>query len=883
MRRLVLAVLCLFCSGSVADAQAIPNVSSGQTVTAAQFNQIINQVNSNTTTLSTTTGTGPLVQQNSPGLTGVPTAPTAAPLTNNTQLATTAYADSAVAVEKARALAAEALISGVANTAVQTVAGQNGPTVTASQLASSLTGQKIPSPIAPAGSHQLVVIGDSITQLDFTPQNYEFFPTGGTAPYTEYFSGCGNFSTFQGYISGTTLTVTSVSSGLENLSTVLSGSGVAAGTYITSVGAQTSTPGVGVFTVSQSQTVGSAGSPVTFTGSGLPPQLIPTAFTGNFQVGRTGDIATNGLSVSTLAGLHILNAFVPGTYSCQLNVADAAGNAGYETVNLVIDNNSFWLQPVSWTQTAGATTLSVWLSQDQAMSPQGVNYWIPALTQGAAFIGDQNYGIGGDQTVGVLSRLGSASLPASKANILGANASLAYLEIGTNDGNNGFPPLATDEGYMQQLWAALQGKGWPLVVSPIPPRQVPLASRQYFWSLNSFIKSNCSQMNGLYCADPHYYGDLDGVSWDPVDQAHNLEEARKQVNGCSWAITAGTLPTGLTLNGTTGNISGTSSTAESSTVTASATGCTDGLSGTQQYLVSYNPANWISALSISEVGTATGTASLAHSCSESYANDCLHPGTFLGGYLMMEPTAAVISKMLGKPTPLILSNSDQYDATNNVHGLITSNPMMAGNGGTTATVTGVTFSGQVPDGWTLTAFKGYGTFTNVSVAETQAAFSSDGTPATQITVTGAAGSYTPSGTNGNPMYIGLQYPLPIADLNGHQGQSLHAYCRVELMSGSQGVGAPDLQLMAKQGAAAYYVGDEVDMGGGYVSGSNWPSQFLGPDSNYLDMVLQTYPDDTLTYNSGYALGWLMIYLPVTQQGTSISATLKVSDCGAWYD
>lgn len=43
----------------------------------------------------------------SPALTGVPTAPTASPLTNNTQLATTAYTDTAVGVESTRAQAAE--------------------------------------------------------------------------------------------------------------------------------------------------------------------------------------------------------------------------------------------------------------------------------------------------------------------------------------------------------------------------------------------------------------------------------------------------------------------------------------------------------------------------------------------------------------------------------------------------------------------------------------------------------------------------------------------------------------------------------------------------------------------------------------------------------
>lgn len=46
----------------------------------------------------------------SPAFTGTPTAPTATALTGTAQLATTAYSDSAVAVEKARALAAEAAL-----------------------------------------------------------------------------------------------------------------------------------------------------------------------------------------------------------------------------------------------------------------------------------------------------------------------------------------------------------------------------------------------------------------------------------------------------------------------------------------------------------------------------------------------------------------------------------------------------------------------------------------------------------------------------------------------------------------------------------------------------------------------------------------------------
>ena len=64
----------------------------------------------------------------SPVLTGTPTAPTATALTNSTQLATTAYADSAVGVEKTRALAAEALslpLAGGTMTGYITLSGQS--------------------------------------------------------------------------------------------------------------------------------------------------------------------------------------------------------------------------------------------------------------------------------------------------------------------------------------------------------------------------------------------------------------------------------------------------------------------------------------------------------------------------------------------------------------------------------------------------------------------------------------------------------------------------------------------------------------------------------------------------------------------------------------
>lgn len=63
-------------------------------------------------TAAQVTGSAPL---SSPSLTGTPSAPTASPLSASTRLATTAYADGAVATEKARAQAAEALLAPLAS------------------------------------------------------------------------------------------------------------------------------------------------------------------------------------------------------------------------------------------------------------------------------------------------------------------------------------------------------------------------------------------------------------------------------------------------------------------------------------------------------------------------------------------------------------------------------------------------------------------------------------------------------------------------------------------------------------------------------------------------------------------------------------------------
>ncbi len=92
----------------------------------------------------------------SPTFTGTPEAPTATALTNDTQIATTAYADSAVGVETARAEAAEALLAPLASpglTGVPTApTAANGTNTT--QLA---TTQFVQSAVAGGGGSAPVV------------------------------------------------------------------------------------------------------------------------------------------------------------------------------------------------------------------------------------------------------------------------------------------------------------------------------------------------------------------------------------------------------------------------------------------------------------------------------------------------------------------------------------------------------------------------------------------------------------------------------------------------------------------------------------------------------------------------------------------------------
>jgi len=141
-------------------------------------------------------------------------------------------------------------------------------------------------------------------------------------------------STFTGYISGTTLTVTAAGTGTIAIGTVLIGLGTASSSsnngLVTPFTVITAGSG-STWTVNMSQTVGSAASPVAFQGNGQYMTVTGSPFTAGQWVGRqiyfpnngyqtatvvssgaSGTVGTSTVTVSSATGIYI-GAIVTGT------------------------------------------------------------------------------------------------------------------------------------------------------------------------------------------------------------------------------------------------------------------------------------------------------------------------------------------------------------------------------------------------------------------------------------------------------------------------------------------------------------------------------------------------------------------------------------------
>ena len=132
-----------------------------------------------------------------------------------------------------------------------------------------------------------------------------------------------NSAAFTGYTSGTTLTVTAITSSAIAIGMVVTGSNMTAGTYISAYG--TGVGGVGNYTLSTSQSVasGSSGSPVSLTGTSYTVSVSQSTASGSITA--AGVTAT--LSFSTQTGVPfaigdtiIVAGFTPITYNGKFTV-----------------------------------------------------------------------------------------------------------------------------------------------------------------------------------------------------------------------------------------------------------------------------------------------------------------------------------------------------------------------------------------------------------------------------------------------------------------------------------------------------------------------------------------------------------------------------------
>lgn len=121
--------------------------------------------------------------------------------------------------------------------------------------------------------------------------------TGDTTANGDFFSSAlksYNAATYTGSISGTTLTVSAVTSGYVFVGQKISGSGITAGTYITALG--TGTGGAGTYTVTPSQTAVST----TITGAAAAISVTAPAGDNTTQVATTAFVAANSVLTGTV-------------------------------------------------------------------------------------------------------------------------------------------------------------------------------------------------------------------------------------------------------------------------------------------------------------------------------------------------------------------------------------------------------------------------------------------------------------------------------------------------------------------------------------------------------------------------------------------------------
>jgi hypothetical protein len=258
---------------------------------------------------------------------------------------------------------------------MHTVSGGDQLVVVSGPYVYALTSNLVPSVIG--------ILNSSAGQVRITDNGVNVYIVDGAFRYTWRISSPAN-AVFTGSVSGTTLTVTSVSSGVIAASQSLYGIGVSAETVITALG--TGTGGTGTYTVNVSQTLSARSLNSTTTGARFTATIAGTTMTvsavaaGTIYLGQTiqgagvtlgsvvtalgtgtGGVGTYTLSVASTVAVGVT------MYAINFSVLPSTDGAfsGANTVD-VMDNYIIYNNPT--TQQFGATDLLSPISPQNSFS-----------------------------------------------------------------------------------------------------------------------------------------------------------------------------------------------------------------------------------------------------------------------------------------------------------------------------------------------------------------------------------------------------------------------------------------------------------------------------------------------------------------------------------
>jgi len=203
-------------------------------------------------------------------------------------------------------------------------------------------------------------------------------------------------ASFSGYISGTTLTVTSgtnVHPGLQ-----LTATGIAAGTAITAYG--TGTGGTGTYTVSVSQTLFSAGTPGSFTGAGTSAAGSRWFFQYQPQGIKLNNTSKQGWMVQSLtapATSTVSGVSIPVPPTSTISLGD--GSASTDNILTKSDGTILYnrVGATSVVYTNSFTNISGVTGSDSATFTAditGTTMTVSAVASGILSVGQQVYGTG---------------------------------------------------------------------------------------------------------------------------------------------------------------------------------------------------------------------------------------------------------------------------------------------------------------------------------------------------------------------------------------------------------------------------------------------------------------------------------------------------------